>query len=418
MQKNTTLAMILAGGRVDELNVLTYYRPKSAVPFGGFGRVIDFPLSNLMNSGIEKVAILSQYHSYSLINHIGTGAAWDMLGRSRGVDVLPPHTRSDGQEWYRGSADAVYKNRDYMQYQKPEQILVLSGDHIYNMDYQNLIDYHIAKDADLTMAVMKVPRKEGHRFGNAVLDDEDGDIGGRVTSYFEKPDDPKGEWASLTVMCFKPEKLYEYLEKGQKQGKFGFGSGLLPMMCDAGERVYGYKFSGYWGYTRTLEEYWQSNMDLLGDTPKLEPEKWGMRTNLDHRNIRDFQPTLVGDYASITNSLVYNGCKIHGTVRNSVIFPGVEIGSGSVIENSVIFFNNVIGKNCRLNKTISDVNSQFGDNSIVGTEGGDPLQKITLVGWDNVVPEGTVIEEGATICPCLKPSSWKSRVATMEVLSD
>lgn len=417
MQKPITLAMILAGGRVDELNVLTCYRPKSAVPFGGFGRVIDFPLSNLMNSGIEQVAILSQYHSYSLINHIGTGAAWDMLGRYRGVDVLPPHTRSDGQEWYRGSADAVYKNIDYIQYHAPENILILSGDHIYHMDYQPLIDYHNKKNADLTMTVMKVPRHEGHRFGVAVLDNEDGAVGGRVTGYWEKPEDPQGEWASLTVLCFKPEKLYHYLKKAKSAGMYGFGSGIIPLMCDAGERVYGYKFCGYWGYTRTLEEYWQSNMDLLGDSPLIDPQLWGMRTNLDHRGIRDFQPTLVGDYASITNSLVYNGCKIYGTVRNSVVFPGVEVGSGSIVENSVLFFNDIIGKNCRLNKTICDVNTTFGDNVIVGRVGGDSSGAVTVVGWDNQVPQDTVIGEGAAISPNLDASIWKSKIDAGETLS-
>lgn len=406
MQKPITLAMILAGGRVDELSVLTCYRPKSAVPFGGFGRVIDFPLSNLMNSGIERVAILSQYHSYSLINHIGTGAAWDMLGRYRGVDVLPPHTRSDGQEWYRGPADAVSKNIDYIQYHAPENILVLSGDHIYHMDYQPLIEYHNQKDADLTMAVMKVPHSEGHRFGVAVLDDEDGAVGGRVTGYWEKPEDPQGEWASLTVLCFKPEKLYYYLQKAKSAGMFGFGSGVIPLMCDAGERVYGYKFSGYWGYTRTLEEYWQSNMDLLGDSPLIDHQAWGMRTNLEHRGLRDFQPTLVGDYASITNSLVYNGCKIYGTVRNSVVFPGVEVGSGSVVENSVLFFNDIIGKNCRLSKTICDVNTTLGDNVMVGKADGD----VTVIGWDNNIPKDTVIGEGATISPALAQGVWKKTI--------
>jgi len=176
--KPKTLAMILAGGRVDDLTVLTFHRPKSAVPFGGFTRVIDFPLSNLMNSGLDRVAILSQYRSYSLINHIGIGAAWDMIGRYRGISVLPPFIGYGHSQWYRGSSDAVYQNLDFIQYINPEQLLILSGDHIYRMDYRELINYHREKDADLTMACLRVPMDEAHRFGLADIDDEDGELGG------------------------------------------------------------------------------------------------------------------------------------------------------------------------------------------------------------------------------------------------
>jgi glucose-1-phosphate adenylyltransferase len=211
--KPKTLAMILAGGRVDDLTVLTFHRPKSAVPFGGFTRVIDFPLSNLMNSGLDRVAILSQYRSYSLINHIGIGAAWDMIGRYRGISILPPFIGYGHSQWYRGSSDAVYQNLDFVQYIKPEQLLILSGDHIYRMDYRELIHYHQEKDADLTMACIKVPMNEAHRFGLADIDDEDGELGGRVVRYREKPENPEYNWASLTVFCFKPEVLMKSLKQ-------------------------------------------------------------------------------------------------------------------------------------------------------------------------------------------------------------
>lgn len=408
--------MILAGGRVDELNVLTYYRPKSAVPFGGFGRVIDFALSNLMNSGIEQVAILSQYRSYSLINHIGTGAAWDMLGRYRGISVLPPYIGSEQKDWYRGSADAVYRNLDFVQYHDPEQILILSGDHIYKMDYQNLISYHHQKNADLTMGVIRVKIEMAHRFGVAAVDDEDGDTGGRVTSYWEKPDDPQSDWASLTVFCFKPEILIKLLDENQADTSFEFGRDIIPRMMRAGYRVYGYKFSGYWGYTRTVEEYWQSNMDLLGEEPLIDMEKWGLRTNLDHRGIRDCQPALLGDYASVQNSLVYNGCVIDGTVRNSILFPGVRVEKGAVVENSVLFFNNQIGRNCRLSKVVADVNNTFGEGVVVGAEAGRQANGVTVIGWNNQIPEQVVIGEGATIYPLLKPGQWKKVIIAGEVL--
>lgn len=416
MQKPTTLAMILAGGRVDELNVLTYGRPKSALPFGGFGRVIDFPLSNLMNSGIEQVAILSQYRSYSLINHIGTGAAWDMLGRNRGISILPPYIGSNHKDWYRGSADAVHKNLDFVKYHDPEHILILSGDHIYKMDYRDLIDYHVEKDADLTMGFIEVPMEKAHRFGVAQMNDEDGSRGGAVINYWEKPEKPQSNWASLTVLCFKPEMLYRVLEKNQEETSFEFGRNIVPEMMASGCRVYGYKFCGYWGYTRTVEEYYNSNMDLLGEQPIIDMEKWQFCTNLDHRNIRDFQPTVLGDYASVQNSLIYNGCRIEGKVRNSVIFPGVEVGKNSVVENSVLFYNNVIGQNCRLSKVVADVNTVYGDGVIIGAEAGKQAKEISVVGWNNQIPPQSVISEGATIWPELNGNSWKKVIKAGEVL--
>jgi glucose-1-phosphate adenylyltransferase len=416
MLKPTTLAMILAGGRVDELNVLTYYRPKSAVPFGGFGRVIDFALSNLMNSGIERVAILSQYRSYSLINHIGTGAAWDMIGRHRRVSILPPFTASDGSNWYRGSADAIYKNLDFVQYHDPEDILILSGDHIYKMDYQDMIAYHHAMEADLTVALIKVPKEDAHRFGVATIEETADPRGGPLLQYWEKPAEPESDWASLTVFCFKPEILYHALEENQTGASFEFGRDIIPLLLRQRCRVYGYRFSGYWGYTRTVEEYWQSNMDLLGDKPVIDMEQWGIRTNLEHRGIRDFQPSLIGECATIENSMAYNGCVIEGTVRNSILFPGVHVAKGAVVENSILFFDNNIGENCRLNKVVADVNTVYGEGVVIGADADGTSGQATVVGWNNQVPEQTIIENGATIYPNLKKGRWLRNVKSGEVL--
>ena len=416
MLKPTTLAMILAGGRVDELNVLTYYRPKSAVPFGGVGRVIDFSLSNLMNSGIEQVAILSQYRSYSLINHIGTGAAWDMIGRYRQVSILPPFLGSEATDWYRGPADAIYKNLDYVHHHNPDEILILSGDHIYKMDYQDMIAYHTEKNADLTVAFTRVSLDEASRFGVGALDDEDGGRGGRVVNYWEKPGEAESEWASMTILCFKPEVLYRALAENQKGDSYHFGKDIIPRLLRQNCRVYGYKFSGYWGYTRTINEYWQSNMDLLGLEPKIDLEKWVFRTNLDHRNIRDNEPVLMGKNAVVHNSLAYNGCKIGGAVVNSILFPGVHVKKGAVVENSILFFNNVVGENCRLNKVVADVNNSFGGNVVVGPRGCDEKTNVTVIGWNNTIPENTVIGEGATIYPQLATTSWPASVKDGEVL--
>lgn len=416
MLKPTTLALILAGSRVNELNVLTYYRPKSAVPFGGIGRVIDFSLSNLTNSGIEQVGILSQYRSYSLINHIGTGAAWDMIGRYRHVSVLPPFHSSEESDWYRGPADAVYKNLDYVEYHDPEEILILSGDHIYKMDYRDMIDYHTENDADVTVAFTRVSLSNAHRFGVAVLSDEGDERGGRVTEYWEKPSQPESDWASMTVLCFKPEILYSALKENQEGDSYHFGRDIIPMLLAHNLKVYGYKFSGYWGYTQTINEYWQSHMDLLGSNPPIDLEKWVFRTNLEHRKIRDNEPVLIAENATIENSLIYNGCKIDGTVKNSILFPGVQVKKGAVVENSVLFFKNKVKENCRLNKVVSDVNNRFLKNVVIGPERCRPESEVTVVGWNSEVPSNTRIGEGATIYPRIAKDRWPAIIRAGEVL--
>ncbi len=418
MYKPSTLAMILAGGRVDELGVLTHYRPKSAVPFGGFARVIDFPLSNLMCSGIEMVAILSQYRSYSLINHIGTGAAWDMIGRYRGINILPPFKDYENPHWYRGSADAVYQNLDFVRYHNPAEILVLSGDHIYQMDYRNMIRYHYSKGADLTAAFIEVPVESAHRFGVAEIEGRD-EEGGRLLSYEEKPARPRSGWASLTVLCFRPEVMYEVLEENQKGTSYEFGRDIIPMMMREKYNVYGYKFRGYWGYTRTIDEYWQTSMDLLGPEPKIDMEKWGLRTNLEHRGIRDCQPLKVGARGVLDNSMVYNGCIIEGRVVNSILFPGVRVEEGAEVRDSVLFFNNTVRSGARLGRVVSDVNTVFGRDVRVGSldeHAGNGA--ITVIGWNNQVPDTTVIGRGCTVYPRLDPEKWPSnrRVEDKEVL--
>jgi glucose-1-phosphate adenylyltransferase len=415
--KHGTLAMILAGGRVDELNVLTYYRPKSAVPFGGMYRIIDFSLSNLMNSGLERVAILSQYRNYSLINHIGSGSAWDMVGRNRGISILPPFKGSETSTWYRGSADAVAQNLDFVRYHRPEVIMLLSGDHVYHMDYRQLIEYHQGRDADLTIAFVKVPMDKAHRFGVAALDGEDGSLGGRVLAYREKPAKPEFNWASMTIFCFKPEVLYEELARVVEGGEnFEFGRDIIPRMVAEGRRVYGFKFGDYWGYTRTVEEYWQTSMDLLGPNPPIRVEEWGLRTNLEHRDIRDYQPLRVGSAAEISDSLVYNGCEVEGKVERSILFPGVKVGPGATVKDSVVFFDTKIGAEVHLDKVISDVNVVFEPGCRVGRRGAEPDSAATVVGWSNVVPAGAEIGSGCTLYPHLDQSKLAGTINSGEVV--
>jgi len=418
MLKPTTLALILAGGRVDELGVLTHYRPKSAVPFGGFARVIDFPLSNLMHSRIERIGILSQYRSYSLINHIGTGSAWDMIGRHRGISILPPFKDYESPHWYRGSADAVYQNLDFVRYHDPEEILVLSGDHVYQMDYRRMIEYHRRHDADLTAAFIKVNPADASRFGVAEIGE--GEEGGPLISYEEKPARPQGCWASLTVLCFRPRILYEMLEINQESSEesYEFGRDIIPLMMRNRLRVHGYKFRDYWGYTRTVDEYWQTSMDLLGPNPRIDMEQWGVRTNLEHRGIRDCQPLQVGGAGVIDNSLVYNGCVIEGKVRHSIIFPGVRVEAGAEVEDSVLFFNTVVQAGGRLHKVISDVNTVFGRDVRVGRAGGVSAGNVTVIGWNNRVPDQMIIGAGCTVYPRVAPENWPARPLTdREVLS-
>lgn len=415
--KPTTLALILAGGRVDELNVLTAYRPKSAVPFGGFARVIDFPLSNLMQSGLERVAILSQYRSFSLINHIGIGSAWDMLGRYRGVSILPPFQGFGQSSWYRGTADAVCQNLDFIQFHDPETLLILSGDHIYHMDYREIIEYHREKNADLTIGCVAVPTEKAHRFGLAEIDDEDGERGGRVLQYEEKPEQPRFNWASLTIFCFKPKVLYEALEANARQDEtFEFGRNIIPRIMAEQRRVYGFKFKGYWGYTRTIEEYWQSNMDLLGPAPKINLDEWGIRTNLEHRNIRDCQPLKVGSNGFVENSLAYNGCTVNGRVENSILFPGVHVKQGAVVKNSVLFFNVVVGRDAQLDKVVSDVNVTIGAGVRIGDPGPVDAKECTVLGWNNSIPDNMVIGSDCTLYPHLRPEKLADEIKTGEIV--
>jgi glucose-1-phosphate adenylyltransferase len=415
--KPKTLAMILAGGRVGDLGVLTFHRPKSAIPFGGFARVIDFPLSNLMNSGLERVAILSQYRSYSLINHIGTGSAWDMIGRYRGISILPPYIGYGHAQWYRGTADAVYQNLDLVQYVNPENLLILSGDHIYQMDYRDMIDYHRNKDADLTMACLEVPLKEAHRFGMADLDNEDGERGGRVLQYSEKPDKPEFNWASMTIFCFKPEVLYEVLKANiQEDDSYEFGRNIIPRMMHEKRRVYAYKFKGYWGYTGNIEEFWQANMDLLGADSAIKFSDWNIRTNMEHRNIRDCQPLKVGNNARISDSLVYNGCIVDGDVERSILFPGTRIEKGAKVKDSVLFFNNTVGEGALLDRIICDVNTTFGSNVRIGGDDLSDSKATTVVGWNNFIRPETMIGSGCTVYPSISSEKIPQKVKSGEVV--
>ena len=395
------LALILAGGRVDDLGVLTFFRPKSILPFGGLYRIIDFPMSNLMRSGIGRVGILSQYKPFHLMEHISNGAPWDMMGRNRFATILPPFKGPGESDWYKGTADAVYQNLDFIRLNKPDLILILSGDHVYRMDYRDIIEFHREKKADLTVAFTKVSREGAHRFGLGLIQDEDA-RGGRLLKYIEKPDRPAFEWASLTIYVFRPEILIGALEANVRASSHEFGKDIIPALLKQ-HRVYGFKHSGYWGYTRTPREYWETSMDLLGNNPKLTIDSWSVVTNLAHWDIQDRQPAFIGSSAIIKNSLLYSGCRIKGTVINSILFPGVEIDDGAVVEDSILFFDTKIGRNAKITRTITDDGVHTGRNVSVGDARDS---EICIIGRGTDIPGDIAIPHGVTVFPNLGPEHF------------
>ncbi|RMF61730.1 MAG: glucose-1-phosphate adenylyltransferase [Calditrichaeota bacterium] len=402
------LALVLAGGRVDELSVLTLPRPKSAVPFGGMYRVIDFPLSNLMHSGVERVGILSQYRSFSLINHVGVGAWWDFVGRDRGATMLLPSKGHQVSDWYKGTADAVYQNLEFVREQGAGTVLVLSGDHVYKMDYAPMLAYHREKDADVTVAFAPIEPQASSRFGVGELDDEDGETGGRVVRYLEKPRDAQLGLASLTIYLFKPQVLYRVLEANAGKESHEFGRDIIANMVGS-HRVYGYRFTGYWGYSRTIDEYWQCNMNLLDEHPAIRLEEWQVRTNLDHDRLRDRPPARVGSAAQVENSLIHNGCLVDGEVSNSILFPGVRVEKGAVVRDSILFFDSVVRQGAVLKKVITDFEVEVGAGCVLG-EGEDIPNRqtpellssgITLLGKGVHLPAGTCLGKNVIVHPGL-----------------
>lgn len=397
------LAMILAGGRVGELDVLTFFRPKSVLPYGGLYRVIDFPMSNLMHSDIENVGILSQYRPFELISHIANGEPWDMTGRQRCAVILPPFQGRGASDWYKGTADAVYQNIDFIRLNNPEIVVVLSGDHIYRMDYRKLIEFHLEKNADLTVAFTRVSPEGSSRFGLASIDEGD-PRGGRLAEYREKPKNSQLEWASLTIYVFKTELLIATLKENAASPSHEFGKDIIPMLMQK-HRVYGYKHSGYWGYTRTIQEYYRTSMDLLGSRPRVDIRSWELRTNMSDSHIRDRQPAFVGPLASLEDVFFHCGCSIRGRVARSILFPGVTVEEGAVVEDSILFFDSTVRSGAVLTHTVADTGCVISE----GADVGDPGDALTVIGMETVVPEKVRIRGGVTIHPKLKTGSFSKK---------
>lgn len=361
MVENKCVAMLLAGGKGSRLSSLTETLAKPAVPFGGKYRIIDFALSNCTNSGIHTVGVLTQYQPLVLNSYIGIGSAWDLDRKNGGVTVLPPYTESSGVKWYTGTASAIYQNLNYLKQYEPEFVLILSGDHIYKMNYAEMLDYHIKKEADVSISVVKVPWEEASRFGimntNEKLE---------VVEFDEKPANPKSNLASMGIYIFKWSVLKEFLEMDDlnKDSSHDFGKDVIPLMLEKNKRLVAYPFEGYWKDVGTVKSLWEANMDLLKEDCELNLFEYQWRVYSVNPNQ---PPQYIAPCADVKDSLVNEGCFIEGKIDRSVLFQGVKVGKNSVIQNSVLMPDAVIGENVHISKAI--------------------------------VPSGLVIPDGLVICP-------------------
>ena len=391
MSKKEIVAMLLAGGKGTRLGVLTKNIAKPAVPFGAEYRLIDFPLSNCTNSGIDTVGVLTQYEPLVLNSYIGNGSSWDLDRRDGGVTVLPPYLRETGGSWYKGTADAIYQNINYIDLYDPDYILVLSGDHIYKMDYSRMLAQHKQWNAEASIAVMEVPWEETNRFGIMNTDDKC-----QIKEFQEKPEEPKSNLASLGIYIFNWPLLKDYLESDaqDEDSAHDFGKNIIPAMLGEQRKVFAYNFDGYWKDVGTIKSYWETHMDLLAEKNKglnLFDRSWVISSVNPNR-----PPQFVSRTATISHSMINKGTKICGKVENSVIFFGVEIEEGAVIKDSVIMPNVTIEEGAYVNKTIMGQDSIVKDNARIGV-GETQEFDITVIGEGENISNGKIIEHGSVI---------------------
>ncbi len=397
MIKKEMIAMLLAGGQGSRLGVLTSKVAKPAVAFGGKYRIIDFPLSNCINSGVDTVGVLTQYQPLRLNTHIGIGIPWDLDRNIGGVTVLPPYEKSTNSEWYTGTANAIFQNIDYMESFNPEYILILSGDHIYKMDYEVMLDFHKANNAEVTIAVMPVPMEEASRFGIMITDENR-----RITDFEEKPAHPRSNLASMGIYIFNWKTLKEALLTMAAQPALDFGKHVIPYCHEKGAPLYAYEFNGYWKDVGTLSSYWEANMELIDIVPEfnLYEEYWKIYTKSDI-----LPPQYMSEGSVTERCIIGEGTDVYGKVYNSVIGCGVTIGEGTVIRDSILMNHTVIGPGCEINKAIIAENVQIGSNVKLGV--GEEADNDTAphiynhglvtVGEKSVIPDGVSVGKNTVI---------------------
>ncbi len=404
--KKDIIAMVLAGGRVDELSVLTLKRPKAALPIWGIYRIIDFALSNLMNSGIDIVGVLSQYKPYSLISHIQNGSHWDFIGRGREIRILSPFKGNSDSDWYKGTADAIYQNLNFIDHFDCEDVIILSGDHIYSMDYRRVLRFHRERDADLTIVFKQIPMSEAHRFGIAELNSDQ-----QVIRYEEKPASPFSSYASLTIYIFKKEVLKRLVIYNSQHGKsYQIYNEIIPYMLQNNFRVFGYTFDGYWQYARTIREYYNTNFDLLNRDNLTILESMNIRTNNGFFEYSDVPPTFISNKSNIENSIISSGVRVYGNVINSIISPDVVIEQGVNIKNSIIFSSTIVKEGCQISNCIIDKNVIINPGCQIGDTDSLSEPQITLIGKGTEIPANTTIEKGCIIPPDLKKEDFSEKI--------
>ncbi len=395
IKKKEMIAMLLAGGQGSRLGILTNHVAKPAVPFGGKYRIIDFTISNCVNSGIDTIGVLTQYRPLELNAYIGNGQPWDLDRLFGGITILPPYMKANVGEWYKGTANAIYQNLEFIEMSHPSYVLILSGDHIYKMNYKMMLDYHIEKGADCTIAVLDVPLEEASRFGVMNTDDQL-----KIYEFEEKPPQPKSTLASMGVYIFNWEKLQAYLkaDEADKTSENDFGKNIIPNMLKAGEKLYAYEYKGYWKDVGTVESLWEANMDLLNPNVPIElndpPWKIYSRNGI-------LPPQYIGANAKLNNVTISEGCYIDGEVENSIIFPGVTVKEGAVVKNSIIMPGTTVGADSVVEYTIIAADTIIGSKVCMGAcdgilnDGKHP--EITVIGQGITIADGTMIPAGAMI---------------------
>ena len=389
--------MLLAGGQGSRLGVLTADMAKPAVSYGGKYRIIDFPLSNCINSGVDTVGVLTQYQPLRLNTHIGIGIPWDLDRNIGGVSILPPYEKSDNAEWYSGTANAIYQNLKYMEYYNPDYVLILGGDHIYKMDYEMLLDFHKANNADITIAAYPVAWEDASRFGLIITDENK-----KVVDFEEKPAKPRSNLASMGIYIFTWKVLKEALIANAEQSGCDFGKHVIPYCHNNGARIFAYEYNGYWKDVGTLTAYWSSNMELIDLVPEfnLYEEFWKIYTKSD-----EIPPQYIAQNAVVSRSIIGEGAEIYGEVYNSVIGCGVTIGKGTVVRDSIIMNQTHIGDGCELYKAIVAEDTEIGNNVKLGV--GEEVENDTAphiynhglvtVGERSIIPDGISIGKNSVV---------------------